>query len=81
MTPAWQAFSKGQSVFLIGGSWYAPDLRAAMGDKVHFMAPPRAPAARVSHRRHRAAVRHHQPRRRNPTPRGLPDFITNTDAR
>jgi raffinose/stachyose/melibiose transport system substrate-binding protein len=37
---AWQAFAKGQSVFLIGGSWYAPDLRAAMGDKVHFMAPP-----------------------------------------
>ena len=37
---AWQAFSKSQSVFLIGGSWYAPDLRAAMGDKVHFMAPP-----------------------------------------
>jgi len=37
---AWQAFSRGGSVFLIGGSWLAPDLRAAMGDKVRFIAPP-----------------------------------------
>jgi raffinose/stachyose/melibiose transport system substrate-binding protein len=37
---AWQAFAKGGSVFLIGGTWLAADLHAAMGDNVRFMAPP-----------------------------------------
>ncbi|WP_219412659.1 extracellular solute-binding protein [Pseudonocardia nigra] len=37
---AWQAFSRGESVFLIGGTWLAADLQSAMGDAVGFMAPP-----------------------------------------
>ncbi|GAA0898546.1 extracellular solute-binding protein [Pseudonocardia zijingensis] len=37
---AWQAFSRGESVFFIGGSWYAPDLEATMGQNVRFMPPP-----------------------------------------
>jgi raffinose/stachyose/melibiose transport system substrate-binding protein len=41
---AWQAFSEGAATFLIGGSWLAADLEAAMGDDVGFMAPPPAEA-------------------------------------
>ncbi|WP_232662085.1 extracellular solute-binding protein [Pseudonocardia sp. TRM90224] len=37
---AWQAFSRGGSPFLIGGTWLAADLEAAMGPNVRFMAPP-----------------------------------------
>lgn len=37
---AWANFGKGQGVFLIGGSWLAPDLEKAMKDDVGFMAPP-----------------------------------------
>ncbi|MEJ3654213.1 extracellular solute-binding protein [Actinomycetes bacterium KLBMP 9759] len=37
---AWQAFSRGGSPFLIGGTWLAADLEAAMGANVRFMAPP-----------------------------------------
>lgn len=37
---AWQSFTEGSAVFLIGGSWLAADLEAAMGDDVGFMAPP-----------------------------------------
>jgi raffinose/stachyose/melibiose transport system substrate-binding protein len=37
---AWQSFSRGEAVFLIGGSWYAADLEAAMGQNVRFMPPP-----------------------------------------
>lgn len=38
--PAWQAFSKGQGVFLIGGTWLQADLQKAMGSNVGFMLPP-----------------------------------------
>ncbi len=38
--PAWQAFSKGEGVFLIAGSWLQADLEAAMGESVKFMLPP-----------------------------------------
>jgi raffinose/stachyose/melibiose transport system substrate-binding protein len=37
---AWQAFARGEAAFLIGGSWYAADLEAAMGQNVRFMPPP-----------------------------------------
>ncbi|WP_420110917.1 extracellular solute-binding protein [Pseudactinotalea sp.] len=37
---AWQEFSEGSATFLIGGSWLAADLEAAMGEDVGFMAPP-----------------------------------------
>lgn len=39
---AWQQLTQGQGVFLIGGSWLAPDLQEAMGDDVGFFAPPPA---------------------------------------
>jgi raffinose/stachyose/melibiose transport system substrate-binding protein len=42
---AWQAFARGESPFLIGGTWYAADLEAAMGQNVRFMPPP-PPAGR-----------------------------------
>ncbi|EPD31368.1 hypothetical protein HMPREF9238_01139 [Gleimia europaea ACS-120-V-Col10b] len=38
----WQSFAKGEGVYLIAGSWLAPDLMEAMGDDVAFMAPPMA---------------------------------------
>lgn len=37
---AWQEFSEGSATFLIGGSWLAADLEAAMGEDIGFMAPP-----------------------------------------
>lgn len=42
--PAWQAFSKGQGLYLIGGTWLQADLSKAMGTKVGFMLPPPAQA-------------------------------------
>lgn len=36
---AWQALANGEGVFLIGGSWLAADLQAAMGDDIGFFAP------------------------------------------
>ncbi|WP_342741441.1 ABC transporter substrate-binding protein [Ruania alba] len=48
---AWSAFADGDGVFLIGGSWLAADLEAAMGDDVGFVVPttaegtPRPPEA------------------------------------
>jgi len=45
---AWQAFARGEAVFLIGGSWYAPDLEAAMGQNVRFMPPPAVAGRPVS---------------------------------
>lgn len=46
--PAWQAFSKGTGVFLIGGTWLQADLSKAMGADVGFMLPPPAQAGGVS---------------------------------
>ena len=40
--PAWTDFTKGTGVFLPGGSWLGTDMEAAMGDDLHFMAPPPA---------------------------------------
>lgn len=37
---AWQALTKDQGVFLIGGSWLAADLEKAMKDNIGFFAPP-----------------------------------------
>ena len=37
---AWNDFTKGTGVFLPGGSWLGTDMEAAMGDDLHFMAPP-----------------------------------------
>jgi raffinose/stachyose/melibiose transport system substrate-binding protein len=42
--PAWQAFSKGTGVFLIGGTWLSADLAKAMGSDVAFMLAPPANA-------------------------------------
>jgi len=38
----WQDFAGGTGVYLIAGSWLAPDLLDAMGDDVAFMLPPQA---------------------------------------
>lgn len=38
--PAWQGFTKGNGVFLIGGSWLTADMAAVMGDDLKFMLPP-----------------------------------------
>ncbi|WP_326823217.1 extracellular solute-binding protein [Streptosporangium sp. NBC_01756] len=38
--PAWQAFSKGEGVFLIGGTWLIADLEKAMGKDLGFILPP-----------------------------------------
>ncbi|WP_043617205.1 extracellular solute-binding protein [Nonomuraea candida] len=37
---AWQAFGKGQGVFLIAGTWLLADLREALGERLGFMLPP-----------------------------------------
>ncbi|MFC4554860.1 ABC transporter substrate-binding protein [Georgenia faecalis] len=36
----WQSFTEGTGVYLIGGSWLAADIEAAMGEDVGFFAPP-----------------------------------------
>ncbi|GAA3703328.1 extracellular solute-binding protein [Nonomuraea antimicrobica] len=41
---AWQAFGKGQGVFLIAGTWLLADLGKALGDDLGFMLPPGATA-------------------------------------
>src|SRR4051812_44513980 len=47
--PAWQAFAKGKSRFLIAGTWVTADLAKQMGDKVGFMLMPgKDPNAPVS---------------------------------
>jgi raffinose/stachyose/melibiose transport system substrate-binding protein len=38
--PAWQAFAKGEGVFLVAGTWLQADLADAMGDNVGFALPP-----------------------------------------
>lgn len=40
--PAWTGFTEGTGVFLPGGSWLGTDMEAAMGEDLHFMAPPPA---------------------------------------
>jgi len=47
--PAWQAFTKGEGVYLIGGTWLQADISKAMGDKVGFMLPPPAQAGGTSY--------------------------------
>ncbi|HEX4814861.1 MAG TPA: extracellular solute-binding protein, partial [Nonomuraea sp.] len=42
--PAWQAFGKGQGVFLIAGTWLLADLEKALGGDLGFMLPPGATA-------------------------------------
>ena len=37
---AWQKLTKGEGVFLMGGSWMSADLQDAMGDDVGFFTPP-----------------------------------------
>lgn len=39
---AWQSLTKGEGVFLIGGSWLAADLATAMGDDLGFFVPANA---------------------------------------
>ncbi len=40
----WQDFSTGTGVYLIAGSWLAPDLASVMGEDVRFMLPPKSEA-------------------------------------
>jgi raffinose/stachyose/melibiose transport system substrate-binding protein len=40
--PAWQAFGKGQGVFLIAGTWLLADLDKALGKDLGFILPPGA---------------------------------------
>ncbi|MFC4008878.1 ABC transporter substrate-binding protein [Nonomuraea purpurea] len=42
--PAWQAFGKGEGVFMIAGTWLMADLSKALGEDLGFMAPPGAAA-------------------------------------
>ncbi|MFI7127319.1 ABC transporter substrate-binding protein [Nonomuraea sp. NPDC050153] len=42
--PAWQAFGKGEGVFLIGGTWLLADLQKALGQDLGFLLPPGAAA-------------------------------------
>lgn len=42
--PAWQAFGKGQGVFLIAGTWLLADLDKALGKDLGFILPPGATA-------------------------------------
>ncbi|MFG6192005.1 extracellular solute-binding protein [Nonomuraea sp. JJY05] len=42
--PAWQAFGKGEGVFLIGGTWLLADLQKALDKDLGFMLPPGATA-------------------------------------
>ncbi|MEO3872112.1 extracellular solute-binding protein [Nonomuraea sp. B12E4] len=39
---AWQAFGKGEGVFLIAGTWLLADLHKALGDDLGFILPPGA---------------------------------------
>jgi raffinose/stachyose/melibiose transport system substrate-binding protein len=47
--PAWQAFTKGEGVFLIAGTWLQADLSKAMGADVKFMLPPMEEAGGTPH--------------------------------
>jgi raffinose/stachyose/melibiose transport system substrate-binding protein len=38
--PAWQAFGKGEGVFMIAGTWLLADLQRALGGDLGFMLPP-----------------------------------------
>ncbi|MFG1706215.1 extracellular solute-binding protein [Nonomuraea sp. M3C6] len=38
--PAWQAFGKGEGVFMIAGTWLLADLQQALGKDLGFMLPP-----------------------------------------
>ncbi|MGW0811560.1 extracellular solute-binding protein [Nonomuraea sp. NPDC002799] len=42
--PAWQAFGKGQGVFMIAGTWLLADLHKALGENLGFILPPGAAA-------------------------------------
>lgn len=42
----WQDFSQGTGIYLMAGSWLAPDLQAVLGDDVRFILPP--PSATMS---------------------------------
>ncbi|MEO3885357.1 extracellular solute-binding protein [Nonomuraea sp. B5E05] len=42
--PAWQAFGKGEGVFMIAGTWLLADLQKNLGDDVGFILPPGATA-------------------------------------
>lgn len=40
----WQSFAEGEGVYLLAGSWLAPDIEAVADDEVGFFAPPPAEA-------------------------------------
>jgi len=46
--PSWQAFAKGEGVFLISGTWLLADLQAALGDDLGFMLPPVGPTGELA---------------------------------
>lgn len=46
--PSWQAFAKGEGVFLISGTWLLADLQDPLGDDLGFMLPPPGPVGELA---------------------------------
>ncbi|MFE3448269.1 extracellular solute-binding protein [Nonomuraea sp. NPDC059194] len=75
---AWQAFGKGEGVFLIGGTWLIADLEKVMGENLGFVLPPGATPVATGGTGLPFAITAKSP---NPdAAAAYLDFITNADA-